>query len=81
MDRSAPWQDRQGFGWVAVARHDTFKVALEGRKPASDTPTMRSALLRLVLLRLLPGRLIPILTVVEVIRLVRRLRRRRDRDR
>jgi hypothetical protein len=39
---------------------------------------MRSTLLRLVLLRLLPGRLLPILTVFEVIGLVRRLRRRRE---
>jgi hypothetical protein len=35
---------------------------------------MRLTLLRFVLLRVLPARLIPILTVIEVIRLVRRFR-------
>jgi hypothetical protein len=38
---------------------------------------MRSTVLRLILLRLLPGRLVPIITVIEVIRVVRRLRQRR----
>jgi hypothetical protein len=33
----------------------------------------------LVLLRILPGRLIPILTVIEAIRLVRRVRQLRRR--
>jgi hypothetical protein len=38
---------------------------------------MRSSLLRLIVLRLLPARLVPILTVYEVFRLIRWLRRRR----
>jgi hypothetical protein len=77
MDRSAPWQDREGFGWVADARSRTLKVALEGRLTSVDTVAMRSTVLRLILFRLLPGRLVPLLTVFEVIQLVRRLRRRR----
>jgi len=36
---------------------------------------MLAGLLRFALLRLLPARLIPILTVIEAIRLIRRVRR------
>jgi hypothetical protein len=42
---------------------------------------MRSTLIRLILLRVLPGRLIPVLTVVEIIRVVRQVRRMRQRMR
>jgi hypothetical protein len=38
---------------------------------------MLSTALRFLLLRFLPGRLMPLLTAIEVIRLVRRLRARR----
>jgi hypothetical protein len=38
---------------------------------------MRSSLLRFALLRVLPRRLVPILTVIEIVLMVRRLRRRR----
>jgi hypothetical protein len=41
---------------------------------AAHTPAMRKNLLRFVLLKLLPGRLIPFLTVFEVLMLIRRLR-------
>jgi hypothetical protein len=40
---------------------------------------MLSGLVRFALFRLLPARLIPILTVIEAIRLVRRVRRLRRR--
>jgi hypothetical protein len=40
---------------------------------------MRSSILRLILFRLLPARLVPLLTVFELIRLVQRLRRGRGR--
>jgi hypothetical protein len=40
---------------------------------------VRSTLIRLVVLRVLPGRLVPVLTVIEVIRLVRQVRRMRRR--
>jgi hypothetical protein len=38
---------------------------------------MRWTVARLILFRVLPGRLLPILTVVEVVRLVRQVRRLR----
>lgn len=60
----------QGFcndaGWVDVAR--VLRVA--------HTPRMLKTALRFFLLRFLPRRLVPILTVIELVRLVRRLRGR-----
>jgi hypothetical protein len=41
------------------------------------TPPMRKNFLRFMLLRILPGRLIPSLTVFEVLMLIRRLRKSR----
>lgn len=65
---------------MANARRVLSKVVLEGREATADTSAMRSTLVRLVLLRFVPGRLIAILTLLEVVRLVRRLRRRGDRN-
>ena len=69
----------QGCAWASWRSAVVPAVgrAVAGR--SGDTSQMRLTLLRLVLLRLLPGRLLPILTVIEVLRLVQRLRRRRDR--
>jgi len=38
---------------------------------------MRSAVLRLILLRILPARLMPVLTLVEIVRIARWVRRMR----
>jgi len=49
----------------------------EGAEPrGSDTGTMLSNALRLILLRFLPRRVLPILTAIEIFRLIQRLRRR-----
>lgn len=60
---------------MANARPRACKVALEGRRQRRRYCRMRSRLLRFVLLRVLPKRLVPILTVIEIVRMVRRLRR------
>lgn len=59
---------------MAVEPRERPKVALEVRPVARYNCGMRLTLLRFVLLRVLPARLIPILTVLEILRLVRRFR-------
>jgi hypothetical protein len=50
------------------------RALTESAEHRAHTPGMRKNLLRFILLKLLPGRLIPFLTVFEVLMLIRRLR-------
>lgn len=94
--RSAPWQDRQGIGWVAAdpesprtvavavrqvpsaTSHRTCKAAASFQEAplgiARQTAGMLKTALRFLLLRFLPRRLVPLLTVIEIVRFIRRLR-------
>jgi hypothetical protein len=49
------------------------RVPTAGRNCIDTGPMLKNAL-RLILLRFLPRRLVPILTAIEVVRLVRRIR-------
>ena len=51
-------------------------VGCDGRGPRADTGSMLNQGLRFLLLRFLPRRVLPILTAIEIYRLVQRLRRR-----
>jgi len=71
-------EDTSDIGRHGLAQHNCKSIGLgvpTAEQEAADTRSMLRTALRFFLLRFLPRRLIPILTAVEIVRLIQRLRR------